>query len=125
MANKLLGEVEIELCGEKYILKPEFEGLVEMEDRSGSSIAVLINKMIAGSLGIRDITAIIYGGMVGFKTKQRLNLTFLEVGNMVIAEGMTKLLTACGKLLAAGYSGKPIDDGDTEIIDKKKDIKGR
>lgn len=118
MGNKLLGEVEINLGNESYILKPTFEGIVEMESRAGITIAGLVNRYAALALGITDITAIVYGGLVGAEDARLKKMTFNELGQKIMNHGMTKLLKPCGQIIAAAYSGKPI--GEIDVTEQKK-----
>lgn len=114
--NQLLGEVEIELKrldGEgvdKYTLKPTFEGLIEMERISGRTLAVLVNICILNSLGIKDVAAILYGGMVGKAGKGRPPISYEECGQRAMLTGLQKLFIPCSKIIGAGYTGRSVDE---------------
>lgn len=121
MANKLLGEIEIDLCGDKYILKPEHRGILEIEDKAGCSLSMLLNKLIKAQAGYREVFAIVWGGLVG--SGQAASVSEADIGNRILQTGWTNLLGPCGKLLGAAYSGKPIDDIDASSAEKGSEAK--
>lgn len=114
MHNELLGEIEIELCGEKHVIKPEFQGLVEMERRAGKPLASLVNLFIVNALGIQDLAAIIYGGLVG-KLGSEPPIKFDELGNLIMRTGAAKMVRPCGVFITAAYTGEPVSE-----VGKKK-----
>jgi len=120
MSNPLIGELEIEILDQKFTLRPTFEGLIEAETRSGSSIAQLANKIMLSIAGIRDYTAIIYGGVYGYNDNKVPSITFNELGNMIMKHGFPNLAHACGQFMGAAISGNPIKDIDTSVLDSKK-----
>ena len=112
---ELLGEFEIELGGKKYKLKPSFEGAVLIEEKSCKSIADLLNNF--KKIGIKDISAIIYGGMYGANNREIM--TYEQIGNLVLKEGYLKFV-GVWVLLGAIYTGKPVNDF-IESLEEKKD----
>lgn len=115
--NKLLGEVEVKILDETYKLKPTFQGIAEMEGRSGLSITGLINKALTGQLGLTDVVAVVYGGIVG-STNGNPPISHGALGDHIMVHGMTKLLAPCGQFLGAAYSGKPIGEIDASSVGK-------
>lgn len=122
--NKTLGELEVEILGERYTLKPTFEGLIEMESRSGLTIAALLSRFTFQSAGMKDVAGVIYGGMLG-ANDGKPSLSFQEVGEMITRHGFNKLLVPCAKFVGAAYSGKSIDEIDANIADKEEKKKER
>lgn len=120
--NRLLGEIEIEILGEKHVLKPTFEGILEMERLAGSTVATLVNRFIYGGAGMKDVVAVIYGGIVG-SSGNKPPFTFSALGEKVMQHGMNKFIVACATFVGAAYSGKPIheiDAGRSKASDEKK-----
>lgn len=119
MSNPLLGELEIKLGDEKFTLRPTFEGLMQVEQRSGCSIAQLSKKIMTGIIGIQDATSIIYGGIFGY-CDGKPKFTYEEIGNKVMKHGYVHLLDPIGKFVAAALMGMSINDIDTSSEDSKK-----
>lgn len=93
MANQSRGEVEVELCGKKYVLKPEFEGLLEAEDKIGKPLTKLFVEWGTQKRmpGLREVASLIYGGLIWHKNHRGENLTFEEIGKQVTQTGITHL----------------------------------
>lgn len=103
----LLGEVEINLDGEKVVLRPTFEALVIVEEKSGKVLSELYEGFLNLKIGIKDITACIYGGMYGANGNRHPKYTFEQIGAKVISQGLGAF-SECGFFIAAAYSGKPV-----------------
>lgn len=118
---KLLGEIEVELgVDDKVVLKPTFEGLVVMEEKSGKSIGDLFDGFIKAKIGIKDIASVIYGGMYGASGNRNPKYTFEQIGQKVLVKGVV-YFPECGVFVAAAYSGKPISEFKaTEKVEEKK-----
>lgn len=119
MSNPLLGELEIELGDEKFTLRPTFEGLMQIEQRSGSSIAQLSKKIMVGITGIQDATAIVYGGVYGY-CDGKPKFTYEEIGNKVMAHGYCNILGPICQFIGAALLGKNVNDIDDGSGDSKK-----
>lgn len=107
---KLLGELEIELSGSKHLLKPTFKGLVVTEELSGRTLNELLRLFLSSKAGIKDVTAVIYGGMLGKNGDKAPAMSYDEIGEAVMHTGFHNLLTPCITLVGSAYSGKPIDE---------------
>ncbi len=123
MSNPLLGEKEIKIGNELFTLRPTFEGLIEIEKRAGCSIAQLSNKIMIGITGINEVTAIVFGGVFGFKDGKP-DITFNTLGNKIMVHGMVNLLGSCGQFIAAAIVGKSMDEVSDELPDDGKKKKG-
>lgn len=124
MANKLLGEVEIELAGEKVKLKPEYQGIYEMESLSGKSLALLVNEFATGMPSLKSIVAVVYGGMVGAAKGENPPLSYHELAQQIVSDGHMNFFRPCLKIVGAAYSGRPVDDIEPSGDSKKNDIQG-
>lgn len=121
MSNPLLGELEIKIGDEKFTLRPTFEGLLEMEARSGSSVAQLSKKIMLGITGIQDATAIAFGGIYGH-ADGKPNITFNELGNKIMKHGYPHLLGGLGQFIGAALTGTNMNDiSDGSDESKKND----
>jgi hypothetical protein len=117
--NNFLGELEVTIGDQTFTLRPCFDGLMEMEARSGLTISQLVNKFLGGRIGITDLVAVIYGGVIGAPEKNKDAPTFAQLGEIIMAGGMTALIDPALKILLAGYSGRAIADIDKESKKKR------
>ena len=110
--NKLLGELEIMLDGQSFVLKPTFEAIVMMEEKSNRTISQLWNTFMSMQCGIKDVTAVIYSGMYGKNGNKTsgLPLTFEQVGEKIMNMGVLTMQQPCLLIIGSIYSGKPIDE---------------
>jgi hypothetical protein len=97
MANKLRDELELMVGETKYVLRPSFEGLLEIEDKAGMGLLEIMGNMSTGKVSAKLIVAIIYGGIVGSGTK----VDFNELGNKCLDHGFVQLSGPAAKFLAS------------------------
>lgn len=98
--NKLRGEVEIELAGEKWTMRPTFEALSNIEGKLNKSIPEITKAHREGSVRVTDVATIIWEGLVAAnegkpplaREKSDRRLRYEEVGNMIIKDGFAKVL---------------------------------
>jgi len=112
MPNKERGEMEIKISGGTYLMRPTFSCLCEIEDRAGVGLQAVAGKVMDGNLGIRDIVAIIYGGLVGSGSNP---FGYDELGDIIAKEGYTKYMTPSVEFLNRALVG--VNDGDE--VDKE------
>lgn len=84
MANNFRGETEIEIGGVKYLLRPTFEGLLEMEDKAGCGIMEMVDQISRGRISSKVVIAILYGGIIGGGSK----IEYSELGELCVQDGM-------------------------------------
>lgn len=106
MANRIRGEVEIVLAGQSYLMRPSFGGLAEIEDKSGLDLLALAIKLGNNKTAIKDLVAVIYGGMKGAGSA----LSYEEVGELVVDEGVTKVAKPVAQFLSMALSGAKESD---------------
>lgn len=121
MANKIRGELEIELCGRKVTLKPEFEGMLAAEDLLGGKplSSIMESYIQKNTLSLRQITAMIYGGLLWDKDVKGRSLTFDEVGRRVVENGPIKLISAALQMASSTLIPRK-EESDQEEPAKKK-----
>ena len=90
MANRQRGEVEIELAGKQYLLRPTFEALCELEDRSSTSILEIVSSMEGGKIRLKELTLVIWAGLFGADPTTKLELK--DVGDLVLRTGLTDVV---------------------------------
>ena len=107
--NKLLGDIEIEIGGVKHRLKPTFEGLILIEEKSKKTLSELVGVFIKAKPGLGDVVAVIYGGMYGANSNSEPSMSYEQLGNSIMTHGFAHLMGPCATLVASAYTGKPID----------------
>lgn len=67
MANRLKGEVEVELFGKKFTLRPDIESICEIEDAADgyTSVPKMWVRTAKGTLGFKETALVIYGCLRG------------------------------------------------------------
>jgi len=90
MANKERGETNIILDGKSYVLRPTFEALCEMEDRSGLSVLKMLASMEGGNITMRQMALVIWSGIRGYSPDTELTIN--DVGNLVMKTGFLGIM---------------------------------
>lgn len=116
--NKRRGEIAIELGGQKYVLAPEFHGLAVAEEKAGMSLHDLSIKCQKKFPSVREIAALIYGGMVGAQG-DKLKLTYEEVGQLVVKAGMNAAVSVASEFLVLALTGEVKVGSEVEPEEKK------
>lgn len=119
MANKLRGEIEIEIEGKTYQLAPSFEGICEVEEKAGIGVPAIYLKVIRGQAGIRETAAIIYGGLIGAEC---FEFSFKQIGNLVMKHGIGRYGISAGKLIAAMATPESVNEERKKIFEEKKTV---
>lgn len=101
-----LGEAQVRIGKNVFHLKCSFKGLVEMENRACTGLGGLSYRLISKTMGINDVTAIIYGGIIGkLPTDKAPSITFEELGEQIKAHGMSNLIELCMEFIHYGMTG--------------------
>lgn len=109
--NKLRGEVEIELGGENWTLRPTFEALSNIEGKLNKSIPEIVREQRQGSVRLNTVATIIWEGIVAanggtppsHKTRAMGRLRYEEVGEMIVHDGLTRVISQDALLLFLLY----------------------
>ncbi len=111
VADPLRGEAEVELAGQKYVLKLTLAAMRQAETKANTGWQMLISRAFTGELRIDDIAAILWAGMIGSGAKDPPE--YEAVAEMVFDEGLVKtnviardlmLLQAIGQARAGDVS---------------------
>ena len=136
MTNKLRGEVEIELSGEKWTLRPTFEALSNIESKLNKSIPEIVREQRNAIVKFVTIAVVIWEGMVAAnegrpplsKTRNSKPLRYEEVGEMIVKDGLTNVIQQEGLMmfLLHGLAGDQKmlaaqEKADQEKVDQEKE----
>ena len=104
MPNDSKGEVEIKLGAEMVTLRPSFESMAEIENRSGFGIQGLAIKIMEQNVSTAIIAAVVYGGLIG---AENTKYSFDDVKKLVFKTGYAKLLGPVMQFMANAMSPNP------------------
>ena len=93
--NPNSGDVEIELDGRSFTMRPSFRALMEIEAATGTNIMTLVRRFAAKSFGIGDVAAIVTAGLKAAGEPASKD----KVGELVFKTGLLKVATPAGEFL--------------------------
>lgn len=114
MANKMRGELEIKLLDKTFVLKPDFNALCSMEEKSGLGLMGMANRVMEQNVSVKMLTAIIHCGIVGGGCS---DYTFEQVGSMVVKSGFNKVAPVAIKFLQGAMLGQKQAEEEVEKND--------
>ena len=101
VANRHRGEVELSLDGRRFVLRPSFAAIAEIEARCGEGVIALARRLAAGDIRVSDFAAVVTAGLKAAGEPAR----FETVGEMVLREGLGSLAPTVGEFLRQAISG--------------------
>ncbi len=112
MANEVRGEVELDLAGETFALRPTFEALCTIENRLGAGILEVARRIAQHQIGLRDVTVIIVetARAAGHKAKEP------EIGARILDAGLCSVVPALVELLGRPLLGPPEGNAPTPPV---------
>lgn len=114
MANKHRGEIDVEICGEKYTLRPSFEAMVEIEDRLGQSIFMALQRAQQADVPAKTVAVCVLAGANAYRKDRMLPLlSYDAVGAKCFEHGVVKLSLPICQFLATCITGVG-DEEDAE-----------
>ena len=90
MTNALKGESTLIVGTRKYKLRPCFEAIVALEEEVGS-IIMMVDRIKAGDVKLREVTLIVQHGIWGFDTSKPM-MELNDVGEFIQKAGYVELL---------------------------------
>ena len=102
MANKQRGEVDVKLGGKTWTMRPAFQALCEIEDRTGVGITTLARRFHDGDFGAGPIVAVLWAGI---RAAHDDAPDYDEVGRLVVAEGVIGFAAPALAFLLAALLG--------------------
>ncbi|AIL64503.1 hypothetical protein NOVO_00465 [Rickettsiales bacterium Ac37b] len=98
MPNQYRGEINIELAGKTYNLRPTFQALCEIENEIGKSLILLLSKLDEQGILIQEQIAII---KIGIKHAENNNLPE-NLEELIKQKDIASLFKIICKFLEAG-----------------------
>ncbi len=116
MANQYKGEITGKLGDKERTFRLTFEGIVNIESRTGKSILDITNSMSANNYSMKDIVIIMHEALAGAGGK----FAHGAVGDMVMKDGLLKVAVICSEILMTVFTGEktqedsPLVQGESE-----------
>ena len=116
MANQYKGEITGKLGDKERIFRLTFEGIVNIESRTGKSILDITNSMGKNNYSLKDVVIVMHEALQGAGGK------FIQsaVGDMVMKTGLIKVSVLCSEILMTVFVGdkkeedSPLVQGENE-----------
>ena len=120
MTNKVRGEIEVELAGKTWTMRPAFGALAEIEGRTGLGMAAVVKRFTEGVFGIDDLAAVIAAGI---RAAHDDAPDFESVKRAIVEEGFNEFAVVASEFLAGALAGGA--SGRTEGQAKKARAPGK
>ena len=95
MANQYKGEIKGEFGGKERTFRLTFDGIVNIENRTGKSIMDITNSLGANNYSMKDIVIVMHEALQGAGGKFVLS----AVGDMVMTTGLVGSAVICANVL--------------------------
>lgn len=87
MANLQRGEIPIKLNGQEYSLRPTFQAMCNISERTGAhSLILLSRRMIDGDIRFQDLAIIIQEGVKASGKELEMDM----IGEAIVKEGLVE-----------------------------------
>jgi len=103
VANRLRGEVELEIAGKTWTLRPSFAAICEIEDQTRMTIEDVFGIGLARNLGVGMTAIIIHAGIRAAHGDDAPS--FAELGDALVEHGYKKTHAPLVEPGAANYLG--------------------
>jgi hypothetical protein len=109
MANRRRGEVDVQLGGRTYTMRPTFAALAEIEDRTGCGLIGLLRKV--RDHRVKDIATVVHCGIsIGHGTEVEWD----AVGEMIVDAGINNVVDAVAEFVnGALFADDPQEKKET------------
>ena len=105
--NPYRDEVALVLGAQRFVLRPTFEALAEMEGVLGLGLLEMCGQLSRGKITLRQLVALVAAGIKGGGGVVPDNL-----GQLILTQGSVAVLGVVGPWLSAALSGEAGDDED-------------
>lgn len=102
-ANKHRGEVEIELGGRTFIMRPTPQAVVDMENALNLGVVAICERFQERKFGWRDIFPIVAAGIRASKTDG--GISDQKIAEIVFDEGLENIFNPCLQFLSGCLGG--------------------
>ena len=116
MANQYKGEITGKLGDKERTFRLTFEGIVNIESRTGKSIMDITNDIALQKYSLKDVVIIFHEALLGAGGK----FTQPAVGDMVMQTGLIKAAVLCSEVVMTVFTGNkkeedsPLVQGENE-----------
>ncbi len=111
MANRHRGEVEVALGGARYTLRPTFEALCEIEERTGLGLVELARRFWEGRFGVGELAVVLWAGI---RAAHGAAPDYERIGRWVVEQGVQDLAGPVARFLAGVIGGGDEDQDQDE-----------
>lgn len=116
-ANQQRGDVEIILEKQKFVMRPTFEAMIQIENETGLGMVELTLLALQGRLGLRQVTSIVAAGLKATGNPA----TNENIGPKIFRTGIMNVSPSVNDFLNNALHGgeKP---GEAEAADQMKSL---
>lgn len=125
--NSFVGEMELELGGKRYLLRPSFDAITNWEDRLDCSSMKLAREVSeAQSIRAKHALAIVYGAIVGgTKPGELPGISFEEFKSLAETISLTDLSTKAIWLMNKALQGRQVHGQEPSSAPSEKKTKSK
>jgi hypothetical protein len=102
MANPDRGEVEVKLGGKMRTMRPTFQGLREVEHRTGLGVIELVQRFGEGKASLDHVAIVL---AIGLRAANDDAPDYDQIGEMLMRQGMSDVLLPILVFLASAFVG--------------------
>jgi len=115
MANRYRGEVDVVFAGKTRTLRPTFQALAEIEDKTDTGIVGVARRFADNSFGVRDVAAILWAGMRAGADghADAAPPDYETVCALVVDQGLAHFAPTAAEFLTRGLAGPAAVDTET------------
>ena len=95
------GDIEIELGGRRFVMRPSYKAVCEIEEATGVGVPALAARVMNGQEKLTEIAAIVTAGLRAAGEPA----SFGKVGEMIFAAGLEKALGPAVEFLTRAIGG--------------------
>jgi hypothetical protein len=111
MANQYKGEITGKLGDKERTFRLTFEGIVNIESRTGKSILDITNSLGLNNYSLKDVVIVMHEALAGAGGK----FTQPAVGDMVMQTGLMKVAVLCAQILTTIFIGDKAEE-DSPLV---------
>lgn len=111
MANKLRGEVKIDLGGVEHTARLTIDSIIRLEEKEGESLIKMASRLADADMTTAKIVSILHLALRGGTGK---DLSESEVKKMVWEAGLASGMKAVGEVLSASLTPESFSEGNVE-----------
>ena len=100
MANKQRGEMALNLGPKKYVLRPSFQLLCEIEEALGVGLITFARRLMAGEFGVREIATVF-----AVAVRDQDGPDTEETGKLIVQDGVAQYVGTLTEFLTTALSG--------------------